>query len=92
MVRDKVGGFASASTMQRYLQDWILNYVYEDTSAPIETLAARPLAGAEVTVVENKANPGHYNAQFFLRPHYQLEGLNVGLRLVSELPSQRGAG
>ncbi|MFN9505783.1 MAG: type VI secretion system contractile sheath large subunit [Rubrivivax sp.] len=91
MVRDKVGGFTSASTMQRYLQDWILNYVYEDTSAPIETLAARPLAGAEVTVVENKANPGYYNAQFFLRPHYQLEGLNVGLRLVSELPSQRGA-
>jgi len=91
MVRDKVGGFTSASAMQRYLQDWILNYVYEDPDASQELLASRPLSGAEVTVTENKSNPGYYNAQFFLRPHYQLEGLNVGLRLVSELPSQRQA-
>lgn len=89
MVRDKIGGFTSASAMQRYLQEWILNYVYEDADAAIETLAARPLAGAEVTITENKANPGYYSAQFFLKPHYQLEGLTVGLRLVSELPSQR---
>jgi type VI secretion system protein ImpC len=40
-------------------------------------------------VTENKSNPGFYDAQFYLRPHYQLEGLNVGLRLVSQLPSQR---
>lgn len=90
MVRDKVGGFTSASAMQRYLQDWILNYVYEDPDASQELLAQRPLSGAEVTVTENKSNPGYYSAQFFLKPHYQLEGLNIGLRLVSELPSQRG--
>ena len=51
--------------------------------------ATHPLAGAEVVVTENKSNPGYYSAQFFLRPHYQLEGLNISLRLVSELPSQR---
>lgn len=89
MVRDKVGGFTSAASMQRYLQDWILNYVYEDPDASQELLASRPLSGAEVTVTENKSNPGYYSAQFFLKPHYQLEGLNIGLRLVSELPSQR---
>ena len=43
-----------------------------------------------VVVTENKSKPGYYGAQFFLRPHYQLEGLNASLRLVSELPSQRG--
>lgn len=90
MVRDKVGGFTNAASIQRYLQDWILNYVYEDTAgAAIETLASHPLSGAEVTIVENKSNPGYYSAQFFLKPHYQLEGLTIGLRLVSELPSQR---
>jgi type VI secretion system protein ImpC len=90
MVRDKIGGFTSAAAIQRYLQDWILNYVYEDTAgAAIETLASHPLSGAEVTIVENKSNPGYYSAQFFLKPHYQLEGLTIGLRLVSELPSQR---
>ena len=34
-------------------------------------------------------NPGYYAAKFFLRPHYQLEGLTVSLRLVSKLPSNK---
>ncbi|MFN5901255.1 MAG: hypothetical protein ACK48Y_27265, partial [Planctomyces sp.] len=29
----------------------------------------------------------YYSSKFFLRPHYQLEGLTVSLRLVSKLPS-----
>lgn len=91
MVRDKIGGFTSANAMQRYLQDWILNYVYEDADAALELLAQRPLAGAVVNITENKANPGYYNAQFDLKPHYQLEGLSVSLRLVSELRTQRNA-
>ena len=90
IVRDKVGGFASAASMQRYLQNWILNYVDGDPEGSTDVVkASHPLAAAEVVVTENKNNPGYYNAQFFLRPHYQLEGLNISLRLVSELPSQR---
>lgn len=33
------------------------------------------------------AMTGYYTSKFFLRPHYQLEGLTVSLRLVSKLPS-----
>lgn len=32
-------------------------------------------------------NPGYYDAKFFLRPHFQLEGLTGSLRLVTKLPS-----
>lgn len=92
IVRDKVGGFTSAASMQQFLQSWILNYVDGDPEGSSDVVkATHPLAGAEVVVTENKANPGYYSAQFFLRPHYQLEGLNISLRLVSELPSQRAA-
>jgi type VI secretion system protein ImpC len=45
------------------------------------------LAAAEVVVEEDPANTGYYSSKFFLRPHYQLEGLTVSLRLVSKLPS-----
>ncbi len=38
-------------------------------------------------VDENEENPGYYSAKFFLKPHYQLEGLTVSLRLVSRVPS-----
>jgi len=42
-------------------------------------------------VEEDPENPGMYDAKFFLRPHYQLEGANISLRLVSKLPSEAGA-
>ncbi len=40
---------------------------------------------------EVEGNPGYYTSSFYLRPHYQLEGLTVSLRLVSKLPSAMGA-
>jgi type VI secretion system protein ImpC len=43
------------------------------------------LAGAEVIVEPHDGQPGQYEARFFLRPHYQLEGMSVSLRLVSRL-------
>ncbi|PVF10659.1 type VI secretion system contractile sheath large subunit, partial [Yersinia pestis] len=44
-------------------------------------------AAAEVIVEEVEGNPGYYQAKFFLRPHFQLEGLTVSLRMVAKLPS-----
>ncbi len=91
IVRDKIGSFKERSDMQRWLQDWINNYVDGNPGTSSETTKARkPLAAAEVQVEEVEGNPGYYSAKFFLRPHYQLEGLTVSLRLVSKLPSQKG--
>ncbi|HPE26180.1 type VI secretion system contractile sheath large subunit [Albidovulum sp.] len=91
IVRDKIGSYKSRADMQAWLQDWINQYVdfSADTSAETEK-AKRPLAAAEVVVEEVEGNPGYYTSKFFLRPHYQLEGLSVSLRLVSKLPSEKG--
>ena len=92
MVRDKVGGFSDESSIQKYLQGWIMNYVDGDPANSSESVKAKkPLAAAEVKVEEDPANPGYYRSVFYLRPHYQLEGLTVSLRLVSTLPSEKGA-
>lgn len=92
IVRDKVGSFKERGEVQRWLQDWIMNYVDGDPAHSSEdTKARRPLAAAEVVVEEVEGNPGYYTSKFFLRPHYQLEGLTVSLRLVSKLPSQKAA-
>ena len=57
---------------------------------PDRPAKAEPLlAAAEVKVEEVEGNPGCYTSKFFLRPHYQLEGLTVSLRLVSKLPSAK---
>ena len=92
IVRDKVGSFKERADMQVWLNKWIMNYVDGDPANSSElTKSKKPLAAAEVTVEEDPANPGYYSSKFFLRPHYQLEGLTVSLRLVSKLPSQKAA-
>jgi len=91
IVRDKIGSFREAEDMQLWLQKWIMNYVDGDPAhSAEETKARKPLAGAEVIVEPVEGNPGYYTSKFFLRPHYQLEGLTVSLRLVSKLPSAKG--
>ena len=90
MVRDKIGSFKSRDDMQQWLQSWILQYVDMNPETSSEGQKARkPLAAAEVVVDEIEGNPGYYSSKFFLRPHYQLEGLTVSLRLVSKLPSEK---
>ncbi len=92
IVRDKVGSFKERADMERWLNNWIMNYVDGDPANSSETTKAqKPLAAAEVVVEEVEGNPGYYNSRFYLRPHYQLEGLTVSLRLVSKLPSQKKA-
>ncbi len=90
IVRDKVGSFKEREDMQKWLNNWIKQYVDGDPSNSSESTKARkPLAGAEVVVEEDESNPGYYRSRFYLRPHYQLEGLTVSLRLVSKLPSTK---
>lgn len=88
IVRDKIGTFKEREDMQKWLNNWIMNYVDGDpvNSSP-EIKARRPLAAAEVIVEDVEGNPGYYQAKFFLRPHFQLEGLTVSLRMVAKLPS-----
>lgn len=90
IVRDKIGSFKERDDMERWLNDWIMQYVEPDPEASETAKAKRPLGNAEVRVQEVEGNPGYYTSQFFLRPHYQLEGLTVSLRLVSKLPSEKG--
>ncbi len=92
IVRDKLGSFKERADMERWLSNWINQYVDGDPANSSEqTKAMKPLAAAEVIVEEVEGNPGYYSSKFFLRPHYQLEGLTVSLRLVSKLPSVKGA-
>ncbi len=91
IARDKVGTYKERGDMQKWLTEWINRYVLANTAmADDKAKAKRPLAKAEVQVDSVEGRPGYYAARFYLRPHYQLEGINASLRLVSELPSVKG--
>ena len=87
MMRDKIGGFMSREDAWRYLNRWISRYVTQDDKANAAQKAKFPLRDANVEVEEIKGKPGCYRAVAYLRPHFQLDEINVSLRLVAELPA-----
>jgi type VI secretion system protein ImpC len=86
MMRDKVGSFANTLDVERYLHNWLMQYVVDAQDASQEIRAQKPLREASVEVSEVPGRPGSYRAVAFVRPHYQLDELSVSLRLVAELP------
>lgn len=86
MMRDKIGSFSAASSVEEFLNRWLTQYVLLDDNASQEQKAQFPLREASVQVSEVPGRPGVYRAVSFLRPHFQLDELSVSLRLVAELP------
>jgi type VI secretion system protein ImpC len=86
MMRDKIGSFMSRSDCERFLNQWITNYVTPDDNASPSVKASHPLRDASIEVSEVPGKPGVYRAVAFLKPHFQLDELSVSLRLVAELP------
>ena len=92
MVRDKIGSMKEKDELTLWLQTWINEYVDANPKTSSEMQKARkPLAAASVEVIPNEENPGYYNAKFMLRPHFQLEAMDIGLSLVSRLPGPPAA-
>jgi type VI secretion system protein ImpC len=86
IMRDKIGNFMSRADCERYLNQWITQYVTPDDTALPEVKAQKPLRDARVEVMDVPGKPGAYKAIAFLRPHFQLDELTISLRLVAELP------
>ena len=90
MVRDMIGSNKERDQLQRELQGWISGYVHgSPANASERDKALLPLAAAKVEVIADEENPGYYVGKFFLRPHFQLEGMDIGMSLVSKLPGAK---
>lgn len=88
MARDKVGSMLEADQCEKWLNDWIANYICDPSMAGDETKAKCPLSDATVEVREVAGKPGWYEAVAWLRPHFQLETLTASMRLVAEVPKK----
>ena len=90
MVRDMIGSNKERDQLQRELQQWVSGYVHgSPANASERDKALLPLAAAKVEVIADEENPGYYVGKFFLRPHFQLEGMDIGMSLVSKLPGAK---
>lgn len=89
MMRDKIGSFMSRQDCQNFLDRWIANYVTTDDTASQEVKAQFPLREASIEVQDVPGKPGAYKAIALLRPHFQLDEIDISLRLVAELPESK---
>jgi type VI secretion system ImpC/EvpB family protein len=83
IARDKLGSFTEAPEFQRFLSDWVNQYVTPDDQASAETRAKMPLRAAQVEVRDEPGTAGAYRVVMRLQPHFQLDRLDATLRLVS---------
>ncbi len=91
MVRDWIGGTRTGNQIQGDLTRWISNYIDgQPDSSTEETKARLPLKDAKIEVIPDEENPGYYIGKFLFVPHYQLEGMDVSLGMVSRLPNAAG--
>jgi type VI secretion system protein ImpC len=87
MVRDWVGSNREAPQLEKDLQSWIMQYVDLQSASSSEiTKAQKPLKEAQVQILPDEENPGYYRGVFRFVPHYQFEGMDVSLSMVSRLP------
>jgi type VI secretion system protein ImpD len=83
--RDAVGSVKTAEECEELLQRWLTGYCEGSDNASSEVKARYPLREGRVEVKEVPGKPGHYACNIFLRPHFQLDDVAAGFRLVTEL-------
>jgi type VI secretion system ImpC/EvpB family protein len=81
--RDKLGAFTEAPAFERFLSEWVNQYVTPDDHATAETRARMPLRAAQVEVREEPGTAGAYRVVMRLQPHFQLDRLDATLKLVT---------
>lgn len=84
--RENIGAAKEKADLQRELDDWIQRLVTTMPNAGAELKAERPLREAKIIVSDIEESPGWYNVEMFIRPHFQVEGVNVSMSLVSKMP------
>lgn len=86
MMRDKIGSFSSTLSVCKYLAGWLSNYTLLDDNASSEQKSKYPLRQFSVKVQEIIGKPGYYTSIVYFKPHDELQGIEVSLRLVVNIP------
>ncbi|HVR11084.1 MAG TPA: type VI secretion system contractile sheath large subunit [Thermoanaerobaculia bacterium] len=89
--RENIGAAKEKDELQKELEDWIGTLVTEMKDPGAELKARCPLSAASIKVTDIADNPGFYNVEMMVRPHFQIEGVDVALSLVSRLPKAKKA-
>ncbi|WP_323840090.1 type VI secretion system contractile sheath large subunit [Photorhabdus africana] len=88
--RENIGTTKDRRLLEIELNNWINTLVTEMTDPSDDVQASHPLREARVIVEDIDDNPGFFRVRLYAVPHFQVEGLDVNLSLVSQMPKAKG--
>ncbi|APR40394.1 type VI secretion system contractile sheath large subunit [Paraburkholderia sp. SOS3] len=87
--RENIGTTKDRRLLELELNNWVKGLVTEMKDPGDELQASHPLREATVTVEDIEDNPGFFRIKLFIVPHFQVEGMDIGLSLVSQMPKAK---
>ncbi|MEN5032629.1 type VI secretion system contractile sheath large subunit [Pseudomonas sp. Ps21-P2] len=87
--RENIGTTKDRRLLELELNKWISGLVTEMTDPGDDLQASHPLRDARVTVEDIDDNPGFFRVKLYAVPHFQVEGMDVNLSLVSQMPKAK---
>ena len=84
--RENIGATKDAVQVQQELNDWIGNLVTKMPNPSDELIAKYPLREAIVNVHDVDSRPGFYRIEMMIMPHFQIEGMDISLSMVGQMP------
>lgn len=88
--RENIGASKPRPELEKELNAWIQTLVTKMKDPEPELIATHPLQDGQVTVKELADNPGFYSVNLYVMPHFQIEGVDVRLSLVAQMPKNKG--
>ena len=84
--RENIGTTKSRQTLENELNTWLQTLVTKMKDPEPDLLATHPLKDGRVEVAEIPENPGFFSVSLYVIPHFQIEGVDVRLNLVAQMP------
>lgn len=87
--RENIGTTKDRRLLELELNTWVRSLVTEMTDPGDELQASHPLRDASVVVEDIEDNPGFFRVKLYAVPHFRVEGMDVNLSLVSQMPKAK---
>ena len=87
--RENIGTTKDRRLLELELNNWVRGLVTEMTDPGDDLQASHPLRDAKVVVEDIEDNPGFFRVKLYAVPHFQVEGMDVDLSLVSQMPKAK---
>ncbi len=85
--RENIGSSKSPTELESELNQWLQTLVTKMSHPTPDIIARHPLREASISVTPIIDNPGYFHVSLHVMPHFQVEGVDIQLSLLSQMPA-----